>query len=95
MNILLMLIPNLWEFLFLLIWMIVCIPLKDFVQLFFLRMETFNVFPFVCPSCTIFWTNLIPNILMAYIFNPMFVVWGLITAFIDWYIIIYTYKQFH
>lgn len=44
------------------------------------QINAFNVFPFICVKCTTFWTNFIQNIILAYIWNPMFFVWGLITA---------------
>lgn len=53
------------------------------------QIEAFNIFPFICTKCTTFWTNLIQNILLAYLWTPMFFLWGLITAsilaFMIWY----------
>jgi hypothetical protein len=53
------------------------------------QIEALNIFPFICEKCTTFWTNLIQNILLAYIWTPMFALWGLITAgvlaFMIWY----------
>lgn len=53
------------------------------------QVEALNVFPFICVKCTTFWTNLLQNILLAYIWNPWFLLWGVITAsvlaFMIWY----------
>lgn len=84
MEILLYFIPNLWEFLTLLALMFISIPVA-YVLMYnpkftLLQLDAFSIEPFVCQYCMQFWCNLIPNIILAYIWNPMFLLWGLITA---------------
>ena len=93
MEILLSLIPSLWEFLTLLFLMFESLIL-GYVLVYnpkfrLNQVEALNVFPFICTKCTTFWTNLIQNVILAYIWTPMFALWGLITAgilaFMIWY----------
>lgn len=78
------LVPNIYQFIALLLLMFVSIPIAYLLQwnpkLSILQFDCFNIEPFNCDKCMTFWTNLIPNIILAYIWNPMFAVWGLITA---------------
>lgn len=87
------LIPTLWQFLTLMFLMFESLIL-GYVLVYNPRfrlnqIDALNVFPFVCQKCTTFWTNLLQNVLLAYIWTPMFVLWGLITAgilaFMIWY----------
>lgn len=90
-------IPNIWQFLFLLLWMLITLP-TAYVIVFnpkyrINQIEAFNIYPFICLKCTTFWTNLIPNILMAYIWNYNFIWWGIITASILAFMIWYSYRN--
>ena len=93
MEVLMCLIPTLWEFLVLLFLMfeslIVGYVIVNNPRLRLNQVDALNILPFVCEKCSTFWTNLIQNILLAYIWNPMFFIWGLITAsvlaFMIWY----------
>lgn len=88
-----MLIPTLWQFLVLLFLMFESLILGYILvynpKFRLNQVDALNVLPFVCVKCTTFWTNLIQNILLAYIWNPMFMLWGGITAsilaFMIWY----------
>ena len=84
MSILTLLIPSLWEFITLLALMFLSIPIAYILQwnpkFSILQIDAFNIEPFNCQYCLQFWTNLVPNLILAYIWNPMFVLWGLITA---------------
>lgn len=84
MSILLSLIPSLWEFITLLALMFVSIPVAYLLQwnpkFSLMQIDAFNIEPFNCQYCLQFWVNLVPNLILAYIWNPMFVLWGLITA---------------
>lgn len=86
-------IPSIWQFLVLLFlmfeslligYMIVYHPMFRLNQI-----DAFNIFPFICQKCSTFWTNLIQNIILAYVWTPMFALWGLTTAgilaFMIWY----------
>lgn len=93
MGIILMLIPNLFEFLAVLFLMFFTIFFVPIFQSKILQFESFMLFPFVCAKCCSFWMNLILNIILAYLFNPMFALWGLITASVLAYMHIYTAKH--
>jgi hypothetical protein len=80
MEILILLIPNLWEFLAIMFLMFFTIFFIPIFQSWILQFESFMLYPFICKKCCSFWLDLILNIILAYIFNPMFFVWGLITA---------------
>lgn len=88
-----MLIPTLWQFLTLLFLMFESLIIGYLIvynpKLRLNQIDAFNIFPFICQKCSTFWTNLIQNILLAYIWNPMFMLWGGITAsilaFMIWY----------
>ena len=84
MEIVSLLIPSLWEFIVLLGLMFVSIIVSYLLQwnprFSLLQLDCFNIEPFNCVYCMQFWVNLIPNLILAYIWNPMFVLWGLITA---------------
>lgn len=93
MFIILSLIPNLWQFIVLFVWMIASIGIAPLVQHYIMQMEAYIIYPFVCVKCTTFWTNLIPCILLAYLWTWQFVIWGLITASVLAYIIYYSNKH--
>lgn len=84
MESLLLLIPNIWQFIVLLALMFVSIPVAYMLQynpkISILQIDAFNIEPFDCQYCMQFWCNLIPNVILAYIWTPMFLLWGLITA---------------
>lgn len=90
-------IPNLLEFITLLLLMfeslIIGYVLVNNSKLRLNQIEALNIYPFICVKCTTFWTNLIQNIILAYIFNPMFALWGLITASILAYAIYFSWKD--
>ena len=73
-------IPNIFEFIVLLGLVFFTIFFVPIFQRYILQMESFMIFPFVCVKCCSFWMNLILNIILAYIWNWHFVIWGLITA---------------
>lgn len=83
-------IPTIFQFLTLLSWMLCSIGIAPIIQYWFMQMEAYQIYPFSCVKCTTFWTNLIPNILLAYIWTWQFSVWGLITASILAYMIHYS-----
>lgn len=94
---LMFLIPSLYQFLTLLFlmfesyvigYLIVYHPKFNLQQI-----NAFNVMPFQCLKCSTFWTNLIQNIILAYIWTPMFLVWGLITASVIAYSIWYSNER--
>ncbi len=86
-------IPTLWQFLVLLFLMfeslILAYILVNNPRLRLNQIDALNIFPFICVKCCTFWTNLLQNILLAYIWTPMFMLWGSITAgvlaFMIWY----------
>lgn len=84
MELISILIPSLWQFIVLLALMFISIPVAYLLQwnpkLSILQLDAFNIEPFNCEYCLQFWVNLVPNIILAYIWSPMFLVWGLITA---------------
>lgn len=87
------LIPNIWQFLTLLFLMFESLIIGYLIvynpKLRFNQIEALNIFPFICQKCSTFWTNLLQNIILAYIWSPMFALWGLITAgtlaYMIWY----------
>jgi len=94
---LMFLIPSLWQFLVLLFlmfesflvgYLIVYHPKFNLQQI-----NAFSIYPFTCVKCSTFWTNLIQNIILAYIWNPMFLGWGLITASVLAYCIWYSNER--
>lgn len=93
MEILILLIPSFWEFLVILFLLFFTIFFVPIFQSFILQFESFMLYPFVCAKCCSFWMNLILNIICAYIFNPVFALWGLITASVLAYMHIYTAKH--
>jgi len=84
MSILTLLIPSLWEFIALLVLMHLSVLVAYLLQwnpkFSILQIDAFNLYPWICDKCMTFWCNLIPNIILAYIWNPWFALWGLITA---------------
>ena len=78
------LIPSLWQFLTLLLMMFASLMVSYLLlynpRLSLLQFDCFNVEPFTCNVCMTFWCNLVPNIILAYIWSPFFALWGLITA---------------
>lgn len=93
MEMILILIPDLWQFLALLFIMFFTIFFVPVFQSFILQFESFMLYPFICVKCCSFWMCLILNIILAYIWNPMFFLWGLITASVLAYMHIYTAKH--
>lgn len=88
-------LPSLWEFVLLLATVFITIFITPVIQRFLLRMESFMMYPFICPKCVNFWANLIMNIFYAYLINPYFLLWGTITSVILAIMYIYTYRQFN
>ena len=86
-----MLIPTIWQFLVLLFLMFESLLIGYVIvynpKLRLNQIEAFNIFPFICQKCSTFWTNLIQNILLAYIWTPMFLLWGGIFTGLTTYII--------
>lgn len=89
-----MLIPNLFEFLAILFLMFFTIFFVPIFQSKILQLESFIMFPFICKKCCSFWISITINIILAYIWNPMFFVWGLITSFALAYAHYYSDKMF-
>ena len=77
-------IPSLWQFIVLIVWMHLSVVIAYLLQwnpkFSILQINAFQIYPWKCEKCLTFWTNLIPNIILAYIWNPMFILWGLISA---------------
>ena len=92
-----MLIPAWWEFLLLLFVLLesnlfgYVFVYNDHIRLS--QIEAFNIYPYVCQKCFSFWLCFIQNILLAYMLNPMFVLWGLITSSILAYMIWYSNEK--
>lgn len=91
------LIPTLWEFLVLLFLMFESLILGYLLvynpKFRLNQVDALNIYPFICQKCTTFWTNFIQNILLAYIWNWVFLIWGLITAGILAFMIWYTNER--
>lgn len=96
-EILLGFIPSLWEFIVLLFLMfesLITAYLLNYHPLFNLpQIDALNIYPFICNRCTTFWTNLIQCILLAYIWDWHFFIWGLITASTLAYMIYYSNER--
>lgn len=88
-----MIIPDLFQFIVILLTMFFTIFFTPVFQSWILMLESFNIYPFVCSKCCSFWMNLIINILLAYIWNPWFLLWGLITSGVLAYMHIYSEKS--
>ena len=77
-------IPTLWQFIVLLFMMFASIIVSYLLmwnpRLSLLQIDAFNIEPFNCSTCMTFWCNLVPNLILAYLWSPMFVIWGFITA---------------
>ena len=86
-------IPGLMQFMTLLAVMLFTLFITPVLQSFILRFESFMLFPFICAKCFCFWLNLIMNILLAYIWWPYFLLWGIVTSAILAVMHIYTEKQ--
>jgi hypothetical protein len=90
---LMFLIPSIWQFIVLLFLMFESLILGYILvhnpKFRLNQVDALNIFPFVCTKCTTFWTNLIQNIILSYVWTPMFLLWGGITAsvlaFMIWY----------
>lgn len=93
MEILIALIPNLWQFITILFLMFFTIFFVPIFQSWILQFESFMLYPFVCAKCCSFWMNLILNIILAYIWCPYFALWGLITASVLAYMHYYSAKH--
>lgn len=82
-------IPTLAQFVTVLAVLFFSIWFTPVFQRYILMMESFMIYPFVCPKCCNFWMNLIINVFLAYIWSPWFLLWGLITSVIiavmHWY----------
>ena len=89
----LMFIPNLWEFMLVLFTVFFSIFFTPIFQSYILRMESFFLYPFVCAKCCNFWLCLIMHVFYAYLFNPWFLLWGLIVSSVIAYMHIYTAKH--
>lgn len=87
------LIPNCLEFSLLLFVFFFTIFFTPIFQGLILQLESFVMYPFVCPKCCCFWMNLIINIYLAYLINPWFILWGGIFSAAIAYIHIYTDKH--
>lgn len=91
------LIPTLWQFIVILFLMFESLILGYILvnnpKLRLNQIDALNIFPFICEKCTTFWTNLLQNVLLAYIWSPMFLLWGCITASILAYMIWYTNER--
>lgn len=88
-------IPSLLQFLTVLAVLFFSIWFTPIIQVFLLKMESFMIYPFICPKCVNFWCNLIINIILAYVWNVWFLLWGTITSVILAIMYIYTYRQFN
>lgn len=88
-----MIIPDLFQFIVILLTMFFTIFFTPVFQSWILMLESFNIYPFVCSKCCSFWMNLIINILLAYIWSPWFFLWGLITSGVLAYMHIYSEKS--
>lgn len=86
-------IPTLAQFVTVLAVLFFSIWFTPVFQRYILMMESFMIYPFVCPKCCNFWMNLILNIILAYVWNVWFLLWGLITSIVI--AIMYTYTAKH
>ena len=93
MSILLPFIPTLWEFVLLLFTMFFVIFFTPTFQYNIMRFESFMIYPFVCTKCCSFWMCMILNVFYAYIFNPYFILWGLLCSSTLAYMHIYSAKH--
>ena len=87
------LLPNLWQFIIVMGILFFSIWFTPIFQMMILRFESFMLYPFICARCTSFWMNLILNIILAYVWNVWFLLWGLITSIVI--AIMYTYTAKH
>ena len=83
-------IPTFAQFIVLLATMFFTIWFVPIFQYYILKMESFLIYPFICVKCCSFWMNLIINIVLAYLWNPYFALWGLITSSVLAYMHIYS-----
>lgn len=96
-EILLGFIPNIYQFLIILILYFISI----FAGYIFVynptlrwnQFEALNILPFSCQKCFTFWFNLIINIFLAYLWDWHFVVWGIITASSLAYMLWYNFEK--
>lgn len=93
METILILIPDLWQFLTILGVMFFTIFFTPIFQRYILMLESFMLYPFICIKCCSFWMCLILNIILAYVWTPAFFLWGLITSSILAYMHIYTARH--
>ena len=93
MELILILIPDLWQFLTIIFLMFFTIFFVPIFQSKILQFESFMLYPFICAKCCSFWMNLILNIILAYIWCPYFALWGFITASVLAYMHIYSAKH--
>ena len=73
-------IPTLWQFITVLAVLFISIWVTPIIQMTILRFESFMLYPFVCAKCTNFWTNLIINVILSYVWSVWFLLWGGITS---------------
>lgn len=73
-------IPTLAQFITVLFVLFFSIWFTPIFQMMILRFESFMMYPFICAKCTNFWANLIINIILAYVWNVWFLLWGAITS---------------
>lgn len=86
-------IPTLLQFIALLAVLFFSIWFTPVFQSFILKMDSFVIYPFVCAKCVNFWCNLIINIILAYVWNVWFLLWGLVTSIVLAVMHIYSEKH--
>lgn len=86
-------VPNLLQFLTVLAVLFFSIWFTPIFQYNILRFESFMLYPFVCAKCTNVWLNFIMNVVLAYVWNVWFLLWGGITSVV--LAIMYTYSAKH
>lgn len=84
MGIISLFIPSLWQFITIIVWMHLSVLVAYLLQwnpkFSILQINAFQIEPWSCMYCFQFWVTFIPNVILAYIWNPMFILWGLISA---------------
>lgn len=77
-------IPSLWEFIVIIIWMHISVLVAYLLQwnprFSILQLDAFSIYPWSCQYCMQFWVTLVPMLVLAYIWDGMFVLWGLIAS---------------
>ena len=84
MELISLLIPSLWQFITIIVWMHLSVLVAYLLQwnpkFSILQIDAFQIEPWSCQYCLQFWVTFVPNVILAYIWNPMFLLWGLISA---------------